>query len=553
MQQKYVFLTTCVALMLAFFTAASATAAPPSQSGNFCGAGQEPEFLFGFALLHSHLGNEVMGDPTDCEHYDGEGNAYQTTTTGQAFWIKSLNMPTFTRGTEHWAWSNERIVTWMGDSITPPDIETESPSAPPPNDDTSSGSVNVQLVTEGLWSPVTLAIPPDGSNRLFVVDQIGVIRIVDPDGTLLPNPFLDVRDRMVTLDSEYDERGLLGLAFHPDYDDNGTFYIYYSAPLRTGAPADWDHTARLSEFTITDLDSADMGSERVLLEIDKPQGNHNGGTIGFGPDGYLYLSLGDGGAADDVAVGHVDDWYEANEGGNAQNINANLLGKIIRIDVNSAGGGKLYAIPPDNPFITHAGAQPEIYAFGFRNPYRFSWDMGGKRELFVGDAGQNLYEEVSLVEKGGNYGWNVLEGAHCFSTANPDVSRASCPLVGSRDEQLINPIIEYSHEEGGLVVVGGYIYRGTAMPEMDGKYIFGNWSDDFAAPLGSLYVATRPTSGHSWSWSELRIANMPEGELGDYIMGFGQDNGGEVYILTTDSPGPGTQQSGKLYKLVPTT
>jgi glucose/arabinose dehydrogenase len=549
MQHKSPIIAIGIALILTFFTL-QLSAAPPTQGDNFCAEGQEPQFTLGFAYLFSILGEEIMGQPTECEYYEaGTGNAIQTTTTGRAVWIKSANLATFIRGDDHWAWTSNGLVTWTGESLTPP---TTGDDSPPPNTDTPApeGEVNVELISDGFWSPVALATPPDGSNRLFVVDQIGVIRIVS-DNVVVDSPFLDVRDRMVALGSGYDERGLLGLAFHPDYDDNGKFYIYYSAPLRNGAPADWDHTARLSEFTITDFNNADPDSERILMEIDQPQGNHNGGTVGFGPDGYLYLSLGDGGAADDVAPGHVEDWYEANEGGNAQNINANLLGKIIRIDVNTSGGGKPYGIPADNPFITHAGAQPEIYAFGFRNPYRFSWDMGGSRQMFVGDAGQNLYEEVSLVEMGGNYGWNVREGRHCFSTANPDVVAASCPRAGSREEQLIDPIIEYSHEEGGLVVVGGYIYRGTAMPEMDGQYIFGNWSDDFGAPLGSLYIATRPASGHVWSWSELRIANMPNGELGEYIMSFGQDMGGEVYILTTDSAGPGAEQSGKLYKIVP--
>lgn len=530
------------------------SAAPSMQGNNFCGEGQEPEFMFGFAYLYSLLGEEIMGQPTECEHYEaGTGNAIQATTTGRAVWIKSANVPTFIRGEDHWAWTGDGLVMWTGDSLTPPTTGDDSPSPTPPgNTPAAEGEVHVELVSEGFWSPVALATPPDESNRLFVVDQIGVIRIVT-DGTLMDIPFLDVRDRMVTLNSGYDERGLLGLAFHPDYDDNGKFYIYYSAPLREGAPADWNHTARLSEFTITDFNNADADSERIIMEIDQPQGNHNGGTVRFGPDGYLYLSLGDGGAADDVAVGHVGDWYEANEGGNAQNINANLLGKIIRIDVNSSGGGNAYTVPSDNPFVNHEGAQPEIYAFGFRNPYRFSWDMGGTHQMFVGDAGQNLYEEVSLVEIGGNYGWNVREGRHCFSTANPDVVASTCPREGSRSEQLIDPIIEYSHEEGGLVVVGGYIYRGSAMPEMDGQYIFGNWSDDFGEPLGSLYVATRPQSGHVWQWSELTIGNMPNGELGEYILSFGQDSGGEVYILTTDSAGPGAAQSGKLFKIVPAT
>ena len=296
-------------------------------------------------------------------------------------------------------------------------------------------------------------------------------------------PFLDVRARMVALMPDYDERGLLGLAFHPRYAVNGRFFVYYSAPLRAGAPAGYDHTARISEFRVSaaNPNRADPASERVLLEVDKPQFNHNGGTVAFGPrDGYLYISLGDGGGADDVGLGHVEDWYAANEGGNGQDIQHNLLGDILRIDVDR---GAPYAIPAENPFTGTPGCADgcdETWAYGFRNPYRFSFDMGGSRDLFVGDSGQNLWEEVSIAVNGGNFGWNVKEGAHCFSTADPEETPDECPdRVGAphprAGDPLIDPVIEYQNEHnplgGGLghVIVGGHVYRGDALPQFSGR------------------------------------------------------------------------------------
>jgi glucose/arabinose dehydrogenase len=263
-------------------------------------------------------------------------------------------------------------------------------------------AVGLRLVADGLTSPVDLVPVPDGSGRMFVVDQVGLIRILRPDGTLASQPFLDLRDRIVKLSPSYDERGLLGLAFHPDYAHNGRFFVYYSAPLRPGAPAGFNTTSTVSEFHVSasDPDRADTGSERVLLQVDKPQSNHNAGTLLFGPDdGDLYISIGDGGGANDVGLGHVDDWYDANAGGNGQDVTQNLLGNILRIDVDS---GDPYGIPADNPFVGRPGLD-EIYAYGFRNPYRMSFDMGGTHRLLVGDAGQGRWEEVSDVTRGGDY------------------------------------------------------------------------------------------------------------------------------------------------------
>jgi glucose/arabinose dehydrogenase len=432
--------------------------------------------------------------------------------------------------------------------------------APVQAQEADSPAVGLRLVAEGFTSPVALVEAPDGSGRRFVVDQAGVIRIISAAGNLLPQPFLDLRSRIVPLDPAFDERGVLGLAFHPGYAGNGRFFVYYSAPLRAGAPAGYDHTARVSEFRVsaTDANRADPASERIVLEVDKPQFNHNGGTLLFGPrDGYLYMSIGDGGGADDVGLGHVEDWYAANAGGNGQDIQQNLLGNILRIDVN---GGAPYAVPADNPFTGTAGCADgcdEIWAYGFRNPYRMSFDLGGARDLFVGDAGQELWEEVSIAVKGGNFGWNVKEGTHCFSTDNPDESPPECPdTVGAphprAGDPLIDPVIEYAnhHQPGGLgaTVIGGHVYRGPALPQFFGDYVFGDWSREFEEPDGSLFVAKSRKKG-LWHMEQLRIATSPTGRVGHYVLGFGQDLAGEMYVLTTDQTGP-AGMTGKVYRLV---
>src|SRR5436190_560110 len=415
-------------------------------------------------------------------------------------------------------------------------------------------SVGLQpVVTSGLTAPVTLASAPDNTGRLFIVDQIGLIKILGSDGTVLSQPFLDLSSRIIPLRPGYDERGLLGLAFHPNYATNGRFFVYYNAPLRPGAPPGYDDTATLSEFRVSETDPnvADPTSERIILQIDKPQFNHNGGTILFGPDGYLYLSIGDGGGANDVGLGHVEDWYADNAGGNGQDIEQNLLGNILRIDINS---GSPYGIPPDNPFVGTTGLD-EIYAYGFRNPYRMSFDLGSSHSLFASDAGQNLWEEVSLVVKGGNYGWNVKEGTHCFDAENPLVPPPTCPDSAPGGVPLLDPIIEYVNTAnpigGGLgqAVVGGYIYRGALLPQLRGRYVFGDWNKGGGGgPNGSLFAAT-PRADGLWRMQELFVTTSPNGRLGHYVLGFGQDPSGEVYVLTTDMTGP-SGSTGKVFKLI---
>jgi glucose/arabinose dehydrogenase len=356
---------------------------------------------------------------------------------------------------------------------------------------------------------------------------------------------------VITLNPNFDERGLLGLAFHPHYKNNGKFYVYYSAPPTEGANV--NNIGTVSEFMVSSSNPhvADIGSERILLEVPDPQGNHNGGTIAFGPDNYLYIAIGDGGGANDVGPGHVDDWYEVNEGGNGQDIVSNLMGNILRIDVDSRSARMGYGIPSDNPFVNQEG-RDEIYAFGLRNPYRFSFDMGGQHWLIVGDVGQRLYEEINVVTKGGNYGWNVKEGKICFDAANPTVPLADCPDQDTAGRPLIDPVIaitNINNPNGGLTsaVIGGHVYRGWDVHGLHGKYIFGFLGQGGDQPDGKLLVTT-PSDADSWTYEDLKLKSFPN-NLGQYVKGFGQDSKGEVYVTTGMNIGP-SGNTGKVYKLV---
>jgi glucose/arabinose dehydrogenase len=421
-----------------------------------------------------------------------------------------------------------------------------SKSSSNPNPYPGDSVTNLHLVADHMAAPLTLAEAPDNTKRLFIVDQVGKIWIIYPDSSKPPSVFIDIASKMVSLQTGYDERGLLGLAFHPNYKTNGRFYLFYTAPPRAGG---WDNLTRISEFRVSSSnpDQADISSEKVILEADHPQMNHNGGTLAFGADGFLYISIGDGGGANDVGFGHVDDWYSANAGGNGQDIYHNLMGNILRIDIDN---GNPYSVPADNPFVGTA-AKPEIYAFGFRNPYRFSIDPAGSHQLIVGDAGQSLYEEIDLVTRGGNYGWNVKEGTVCFNTDNSLMPRNSCPATDSAGHPLIDPVIQLSNDDnpaGGVatVIVGGYVYRGTSLPSRQGKYIFGIFSQDGGANA-KLYSST-PSASATWNYEVLNLKDFPD-NLGMYLKGFGQDLSGEVYITTSAEQGfAGT--TGKVYKLV---
>ncbi|MGC9554915.1 MAG: PQQ-dependent sugar dehydrogenase, partial [Thermoplasmatota archaeon] len=379
-------------------------------------------------------------------------------------------------------------------------------------------SIGLEIIAEGFTAPVAMEDPADGQARFFVAEQDGIISVIEGD-RVLDEPFLDLSGKMVDLDTAYDERGLLGLAFHPNYESNGRFFVYYSAP--TEEPG-MDHMSVFSEYHVSDDPArADPSSERVLLTIGQPESNHNGGQLAFGPDGYLYIGVGDGGGAGDQ---HGDI-------GNGQNIST-LLGSVLRIDVDA---GDPYRIPEDNPFVGVQG-RDEIYAYGFRNPWRFSFDAE-TGQLFLADVGQDKWEEVNIVEKGGNYGWRIMEGTHMYDEELADE-------LGINISSLELPIHDYSHEVGRSVT-GGYVYRGSAIPNLYGAYVFGDWSSSFYPPSGSLfYLEERETD----QWE--RFSLEPAQAFNRYLLGFGQDENGELYVLSSTALGP-TGTSGDVRRIIP--
>jgi len=384
----------------------------------------------------------------------------------------------------------------------------------------STGALKASLkrIVKGLKAPTVLTNAGDGSNRLFVAEQTGAIYIIE-NGTLLSTPFLDLSSKMIKVIPFYDERGLLGLVFHPSYEINGRFFVYYSAP-KSGPGI--DHEGIIAEYHVSaDPNLADSTSEKIIYRFDEPELNHNGGQLAFGPDGYFYIGLGDGGGAGD----------QHGEIGNGQNINTSL-GKILRIDVDS---GAPYTIPSDNPFVGIDGLD-EIFAYGFRNPYRFSFDHT-TGQLFVADVGQDTWEEIDIVEKGGNYGWRILEGNHPYDLALADI-------LGINLSTLKQPIYDYSHNVGHSVI-GGFIYRGNESPNLIGKYVFGDWSSDYFRPEGKLYYLNETTPG-VWVRSEFLL--KPDRPLRRFILGFGEDEQGEIYMLTTRTFGSFIR-SGEVWRI----
>jgi glucose/arabinose dehydrogenase len=363
--------------------------------------------------------------------------------------------------------------------------------------------------------------------------------------------FLDVSARLVPLGflgpGTFDERGLLGLAFHPNYAINGKLYTYTSEPT-SGPPsvpattATPDHQNVVAEWRAT-MGVVDPASRRELLRENHPQFNHDGGDLGFGPDGMLYISIGDGGNADDEGPGHV-------AGGNAQFLGT-VLGKILRIDVDTSSATAPYGIPPDNPFVGTSGALGEIWAFGFRNPFRFSFDRA-TGDLYVGDVGQNDIEEVDLVVRGGNYGWNRKEGTLFFFPNGPDANGfASETDNGVTPAGVIDPIAQYDTHHEGHSVIGGHVYHGVALPQLEGRYVFGDFSRAFRFPSGPNdqgRIFTLQGSGgglaqineaHLAGQKALGQANLTGTEgIGIGILGFGEDAAGELYVLGNPSGTP---------------
>ena len=400
---------------------------------------------------------------------------------------------------------------------------------------TSTRAAELELVADGFVSPLNAVSHPGNPSILLVGDQVGTVSVIDAGGAKSDALFLDLRDRMLKPNAGFDERGLLGLAFHPDYAENHKFYVYYSAPLREGAPEDWNHTAHLSEFKVSADNPlvADPESERLLMQVDQPQFNHDGGRLAFGPDGFLYIGLGDGGAGNDVGPGH-------GENGNGQNIET-LLGAILRIDVD---GAEPYGIPADNPFVGNAG-RDEIYAYGIRNPWGLSFDRGGSHRLFVADVGQNRFEEVNIIENGGNYGWRVREGFSGFDPKRAMDKEIEAPTVDAKGEPFDEPAFAYKSslafngdpEAMGRSITGGYVYRGSEHPGWVGKYIFADW---VGSSEGTLYVASESEDG---SWTLAKLIDAP-----GFVTALGEDASGELYVMTNESRGV-VGESGKVWRL----
>ncbi len=343
--------------------------------------------------------------------------------------------------------------------------------------------------------PLVLTHAGDGSNRVFVATQHGVIHVFANDEKPAPTKvFLDIQDR-VPYDDNQNEEGFLGLAFHPRYKQNGEFFVFYTTRKAK-------LTNVLSRFRVsrTDPDRADPASEEELLRVPKPFWNHNGGTLCFGPDGYLYVAVGDGGSANDPF-------------NNGQNLKT-LLGKVLRLDVDRKGKGTPYSIPKDNPFVARAGARPEVWAYGLRNIWRMAFDRK-TGALWAADVGQNLYEEINLVRRGGNYGWNLREGLHPFGPAGS----------GPRPD-LIDPVWEYHHDVGKSVI-GGLVYRGRRLPELEGAYIYADYV------TGRIW-ALRYDAGQGRV-----VANRPIRDRSLAVLSFGEDEQGEVYFMTFAPSGQG--------------
>jgi glucose/arabinose dehydrogenase len=413
--------------------------------------------------------------------------------------------------------------------------------------------INLQPVVTGLVAPVFATSAPGDPNDLFVVDQAGKIDVLH-NGVMQPTPLLDITaiENAVPLSPGYDERGLLGLAFSPGFSDPSstgfhTLYTYQSEKTGTAvadfAPAPGtvtsgiDHQNVLVQWKVSAANPnvVDPTSRKDLLRQDHPALNHNGGTIAFGPDGDLYLAIGDGGTADDNGNGHI-----AAPGSNAQSLSV-IMGKMLRIDPNgnNSANGK-YGIPADNPFVNTAGAAKEIYANGLRNPYKFSFDAG---KLIEGDVGQNNVEEVNTITSGGNYGWPIKEGTFLFNRTGPSEGTVNPANSPGSPSGLIDPLLEYDHN-AGTAVVGGFVYHGSLLPALDGKYVFGDFSNGpFNAPgNGRLFYADLNTG-------QINEFSM-DAPLGMWLKGFGEDANGELYALASTRLGPaGT--TGVVLAIVP--
>ena len=373
---------------------------------------------------------------------------------------------------------------------------TQAPETPSdPTGSGQSGNIRLQEIASGLSSPVYLGSPP-GDRRLFVIEKPGRIRIID-NGTLISTPYLDITDRV---GAGGNEQGLLGLAFHPGYASNGFFFVNYT---------DRSGDTRIERYRVgSDRNRADPASAIRILSIDQPYANHNGGMIAFGPDGMLYIGMGDGGSGGDPQ-------------GHGQNMNS-LLGKMLRIDVDR---GDPYGIPAGNPFVGQTGRRGEIWAVGLRNPWRFAFDPPSGT-LYVADVGQSTNEEVNVVPAtaaGLNYGWNRMEAKHCFPAS------ATCDQTG-----LQIPQVEYPRSLG-ISVTGGYVYRGAAIARLAGWYLFSDYCTGFL--FGVRSDIPQPAPGQTAPGPQRLLL-----ETGANVTAFGEDTDGELYLVD--------KGSGTLYRIV---
>jgi glucose/arabinose dehydrogenase len=355
--------------------------------------------------------------------------------------------------------------------------------------------------------PLIITGAGDGTDRIFVATQPGTIHVWKNDPNVSEmTTFLDIRDRIHYAAPDENEEGFLGLAFHPKFKENGEFFVYYTNDYET----EQDRKSIISRFRVSkdDPNKADPASEEIIMEIPQPFWNHNGGTIIFGPDGYIYIGLGDGGAGGDPHK-------------NGQDLGA-LLGKMLRIDVDQQDEGLAYAIPKDNPFVGKDGARGEIWAYGIRNIWRMAFDRK-TGDLWAGDVGQNIWEEIDIITKGGNYGWNLREGMHPYVDPKTDA-----PGSEPRPD-LIEPVWEYHHDVGKSIT-GGNVYRGKAVPALEGAYLYADY-----------------VSGLIWAlWYDKDAKQVTANRLilsgSTPVTTFGEDDAGEVYYTT---------QEGGIWKFAP--
>jgi glucose/arabinose dehydrogenase len=361
-----------------------------------------------------------------------------------------------------------------------------------------------QPIVDGLQAPLDMTFI--GNGDILVAEQAGKIRLIK-NGKLTDAPVLDISSKIIKL-MPVDVRGLLGFAVHPKFKSNHKIYVFYSAPATADKS---DHKDVVAEYTLSDNATLpDPESGRILFTADEPGQGDNGGCLKFGPDGYLYVAMGDGGGGGDKH-GPI---------GNGQNMNT-LLGKILRIDVSSVS---TYVVPKDNPFVSKADVKPEIWAYGLRNTWSFSFNRATK-QLFTCDVGEGAWEEMDIIEKGGNYGWRMVEGNHCF---NP---KEGCDFTGT-----IKPLAEYDHKNG-VCAIGGYVYNGSQLSAQKGKYFFADWT-------GPIYYIEK--KGNEWQRGKVELQNYPANLK---ITSWGEDASGELYLITNGG-NLLSETKGAIYKIV---